>query len=482
MAICKMQPGSTLFCATPVENLFIEEYLPQAPAEYVKVYLYGLMNCYYPDIAASGIQQIAQVLSLSDDQVRDAFNYWQERGLVQFQFENGTSSIVYKVFPRDTRGFMEDNSDPDRYLELNRNIEKLFEPRQLTPRELDSVHQWIESYGFPEESTILLCQYCIRMHGRDVPIAYMNTVAENWASEGLLAPAKIREHLEQRSAERRDVISILASLGIIKRSATEGEMALYKKWTEEWGFDRDAIDYVCLQSSSAKQPTMKYIDTILSSLRENNIFTRAEIETYLEERNHQRRAALDIQQAMGVSGPPSPTLIQCMETWRSAYGYDVPVFLLAAKEVGMRGQRTLGALENVLKTWNRMNLLSQDDVQNYLASQDRASDDVSVILQRLHLDYAPNEQSRQAYLIWTNNWNFTMDAILRAADQVVNSGIQYNRMQALHRLLQDWYSRGLNGLEPAAVITAPAQAAPAAADNKNYLQRSDSMDDVLEDL
>ena len=34
-----MQPGSTLFCATPVENLFIEEYLPQAPAEYVKVYL-----------------------------------------------------------------------------------------------------------------------------------------------------------------------------------------------------------------------------------------------------------------------------------------------------------------------------------------------------------------------------------------------------------------------------------------------------------
>lgn len=481
MAICKMQPGSLLFCATPVENLFIEEYLPQAPAEYVKVYLYGLMNCYYPDIAASGISQLAQVLSLTEEQVREAFNYWQEKGLVQFQFENGVSSILYKVFPRDTRGFVEAQDDPNRFLELNRNIEKLFEPRQLTPRELDSVHRWIDSYKFPEESAILLCQYCIRMHGRDVAIAYMNTVAENWASEGLIAPEKIREHLELRSAERRDVISILASLGIIKRSATEAEMALYKKWTENWGFDRDAIDYVCLQSASAKQPNMKYIDTILNSLRENNLFTRAEIEMYLEERNQQRRDALEIQQAMGVSGAPSPTLIQCMQTWRSTYGYDVPVFLLAAKEIGMRGQKTLGALENVLKTWNRMNLLSQEDVQRYLENQDRATDDVSVILQRLHLEYAPNEQSRQAYLIWTNNWNFSMDAILRAADEVVASGIQYNRMQALHRMLQDWYNRGITGTEAS---VAPPQTPAAGEQNEslNYSQRSDSMDDVLMDL
>ncbi len=481
MAICKMQPGSLLFCATPVENLFIEEYLPQAPAEYVKVYLYGLMNCYYPDSAASGISQLAQVLSLTEEQVREAFNYWQEKGLVQFQFENGVSSVLYKVFPRDTRGFVEAQDDPNRFLELNRNIEKLFEPRQLTPRELDSVHRWIDSYRFPEESAILLCQYCIRMHGRDVAIAYMNTVAENWASEGLIAPEKIREHLELRSAERRDVISILASLGIIKRSATEAEMALYKKWTENWGFDRDAIDYVCLQSASAKQPNMKYIDTILNSLRENNLFTRAEIEMYLEERNQQRRDALEIQQAMGVSGAPSPTLIQCMQTWRSTYGYDVPVFLLAAKEIGMRGQKTLGALENVLKTWNRMNLLSQEDVQRYLENQDRATDDVSVILQRLHLEYAPNEQSRQAYLIWTNNWNFSMDAILRAADEVVNSGIQYNRMQALHRMLQDWYNRGITGTEAS---VAPPQAPAAGEQNEslNYSQRSDSMDDVLMDL
>lgn len=147
----------------------------------------------------------------------------------------------------------------------------------------------------------------------------------------------------------------------------------------------------------------------------------------------------------------------------------------------MRGQKTLGALENVLKTWNRMNLLSQEDVQRYLENQDRATDDVSVILQRLHLEYAPNEQSRQAYLIWTNNWNFSMDAILRAADEVVNSGIQYNRMQALHRLLQDWYNRGITGTEAS---VAPPQAPAAGEQNEslNYSQRSDSMDDVLMDL
>ena len=33
-----------MFDATPVQNQFILEYMPSAPGDYVKVYLYGLMR------------------------------------------------------------------------------------------------------------------------------------------------------------------------------------------------------------------------------------------------------------------------------------------------------------------------------------------------------------------------------------------------------------------------------------------------------
>ena len=36
------------YLATPVENLFIEEFMVKAPGEFVKVYLYGLRFAMYP--------------------------------------------------------------------------------------------------------------------------------------------------------------------------------------------------------------------------------------------------------------------------------------------------------------------------------------------------------------------------------------------------------------------------------------------------
>ncbi len=37
-----------MFDVTPVDNQFIQEYLPAAKGDYVKVYLYGLMLCDHP--------------------------------------------------------------------------------------------------------------------------------------------------------------------------------------------------------------------------------------------------------------------------------------------------------------------------------------------------------------------------------------------------------------------------------------------------
>ena len=37
----------TMFDITPLENIFIDEYMLRAPGDFVKVYLYGLMLCYH---------------------------------------------------------------------------------------------------------------------------------------------------------------------------------------------------------------------------------------------------------------------------------------------------------------------------------------------------------------------------------------------------------------------------------------------------
>ena len=67
---------------TPVDNLFLLEYMPEADGMFVKVYLYGLMQCYHPSLNDA---DISDALGLTEAQIRCAFVYWQAKGLVRIR-------------------------------------------------------------------------------------------------------------------------------------------------------------------------------------------------------------------------------------------------------------------------------------------------------------------------------------------------------------------------------------------------------------
>ena len=60
---------------TPVENIFINEYLPQAKGDYVKVYMYGYMHAHF-DIKLDE-EAISKQLGLSRAKVSEAWSYWE---------------------------------------------------------------------------------------------------------------------------------------------------------------------------------------------------------------------------------------------------------------------------------------------------------------------------------------------------------------------------------------------------------------------
>ena len=55
---------------TKVENLFISEFLPEAPGEYVKVYLFGLMYAQY-DMEPNR-QELSKLLGISEEEIEEA--------------------------------------------------------------------------------------------------------------------------------------------------------------------------------------------------------------------------------------------------------------------------------------------------------------------------------------------------------------------------------------------------------------------------
>ena len=59
---------------TDIENIFINEYLPAAPGDYVKVFIYGYMYAQYGMEISE--HMIAEQLGLSEKLVAQAWNYW----------------------------------------------------------------------------------------------------------------------------------------------------------------------------------------------------------------------------------------------------------------------------------------------------------------------------------------------------------------------------------------------------------------------
>lgn len=65
---------------TEVENIFINEYMPQAPGDYVKVYLYGLL--YSGNGEAMTEKQMSRQLGMPGEKIDQAWAYWERQGLV----------------------------------------------------------------------------------------------------------------------------------------------------------------------------------------------------------------------------------------------------------------------------------------------------------------------------------------------------------------------------------------------------------------
>ena len=71
MAFCKYSSESTLSSTTQVDNVFISQFLPNAPDVCVKVYLYGLYKCQDPNAFDNTLENFSSQLGLSPQDIED---------------------------------------------------------------------------------------------------------------------------------------------------------------------------------------------------------------------------------------------------------------------------------------------------------------------------------------------------------------------------------------------------------------------------
>ena len=71
MPFCSFAQSAAMFDMTPIENLFLLEYLPTAPDGFLRVYLYARMLSLHPELGG-GLDEMAAALNMTTDAVFNA--------------------------------------------------------------------------------------------------------------------------------------------------------------------------------------------------------------------------------------------------------------------------------------------------------------------------------------------------------------------------------------------------------------------------
>ena len=178
MALCRFSSNLAMESSTIIDNTFINEFLPSAPENAVKVYLYGLALCSNPNRDDNSLDSMCTALSLSEEKILEAYSHWQNLGLVQII--NKEPFEVKYLSVRESAGSNKLRIK-SKYKEFNDQIQSILCGRMISPTEYNEYYHLIENQHFEPEALVMIIKYCTSIKSTDIGSAYILKVAKSFA-------------------------------------------------------------------------------------------------------------------------------------------------------------------------------------------------------------------------------------------------------------------------------------------------------------
>ena len=266
---------------TPVSNVFIEKYMPNARGEFVKVYLLMLKHSIAGEPGISG-PILASSLNLLESDIMNALNYWSDLGVIKL-----TSVDPMNNFSIEFLDLSEDNFTPNKEVNLldaleNKGINDMLKDiekilgRTLSPKEMEMYLGWQKEFSFPSELILLLVEYCASKGKSDY--RYIEKVALTWHDMNITTMAQAQNYIKQTEDKWVKIRKILSYLGIKNNDLMKPQEEMIDKWLTTYNFDLDVIKKACnICADRLNRADFKYIDGILTNWFNNNIKTLDDI-------------------------------------------------------------------------------------------------------------------------------------------------------------------------------------------------------------
>ena len=306
-----------LASVTAVPDLFLEQYMPAANGEFVKVYLY-LLKLVKDHQQDSTLSSMADFFSCTENDIVRALKYWEKQGILSLSYTAGesvpTGIAFLPLVRKEESGILptpessisgpiaaapavsavsveipQTEQTPAPSLQHVLYVAQTYFGHLLSPTEIECIMFFYDDLHFSADLLEYLVEYCVSKGSTS--IHYLKKVGLAWQESGIRDVASAKQ---ETTTFNKHYYTILKAFGIRNRAPVEKEAEMMDRWLNTYGFTIDLITEACQRTvSKIGQPSFQYAEGILSKWKEQGVRSMADVEQRDAEHQKRKKTASD---------------------------------------------------------------------------------------------------------------------------------------------------------------------------------------------
>ena len=336
---------------TTVSDIFIDQYMPKANGEFVKVYLY-LLRATGSGAGIATISEIADHFSNTEADIIRALNYWASEGILQLQSGADGQIMGINLCSLSVSGMQAAQSniqsavaDNAAQNNLQNSVVNNAAQNSLQNDVVNNVAQNISTAD-------------IRMQDSVVEKLKSQTPDKAASSQKEYTLDEIKEF--RKNPDISELFFIIETYLKHTLSSTDTNMVLY--WLDELHFSTDLVEYLVEYCITKGHSSLRYMNKVALGWADAGIKT---VDQAKDDAAAHSQIYYSVMKALGITGRNLvDSEVSLINKWVGEYGFDIELVKAAcSKTISAIQKPSFEYTDSILANWRKKDVHTLKDVE-----------------------------------------------------------------------------------------------------------------------
>lgn len=336
---------------TTVSDIFIDQYMPKANGEFVKVYLY-LLRATGSGAGIATISEIADHFSNTEADIIRALNYWASEGILQLQSGADGQIMGINLCSLSVSGMQAAQSN------IQSAVADNAAQNNLQNSVVNNATQNNLQNGVVNNAAQNISTADIRMQDSVVEKLKSHTPDKAASSQKEYTLDEIKEF--RKNPDISELFFIIETYLKHTLSSTDTNMVLY--WLDELHFSTDLVEYLVEYCITKGHSSLRYMNKVALGWADAGIKT---VDQAKDDAAAHSQIYYSVMKALGITGRNLvDSEVSLINKWVGEYGFDIELVKAGcSKTISAIQKPSFEYTDSILANWRKKDVHTLKDVE-----------------------------------------------------------------------------------------------------------------------